>query len=157
MKGICMRGLIPAALMAMALGIPSQAQDDGGAFLYPYSDPDVVKFVTVKLRDYVTDGCWTNIREVKGYAEEQLRLKGYRVINRGGWNLNVDVLGQRDDDGLCFGVTRIQLGTRAKALGTEGGFALGEELNVYANYQNINVPVLNDIKKVIGGIPGRED
>lgn len=45
----------------------------------PYT-PDEIAIVEVRLNDDATGGCWTNLKESREYAEEQLRLNGYKFL-----------------------------------------------------------------------------
>lgn len=45
-----------------------------------FSLTDIVK-TRVEIRDYLQNGCWTNLGEVKAYAEDKLRLRGVEVGN----------------------------------------------------------------------------
>jgi len=45
-----------------------------------FSLNDILK-TRVEIRDYLGNGCWTNLGEVKAYAEDKLRLKGVEVGN----------------------------------------------------------------------------
>jgi hypothetical protein len=42
-------------------------------------EPDEVGPVGVALSDNAADACWTNLREVREYAEEKLRSEGYAL------------------------------------------------------------------------------
>ena len=42
-----------------------------------------IKSVYVSLNDFATGGCWTNLREVREYAEEKLRTKGIKTTDDG--------------------------------------------------------------------------
>ena len=41
-----------------------------------------VSSVEVRLFDGATGACWTNLKEVREYAEEKLRMKGVNVVPR---------------------------------------------------------------------------
>lgn len=40
-----------------------------------------IKNVKIVIQDQVKDGCWTNLKEVREYAEEKLRIIGLKVID----------------------------------------------------------------------------
>ncbi|MDC1346096.1 hypothetical protein N8159_02620 [Planktomarina temperata] len=40
-----------------------------------------IKSVYVSLNDDVVGGCWTNLKEVREYAEEKLRIKGIKTTD----------------------------------------------------------------------------
>ena len=41
--------------------------------------PANVSLVSVDIKDQASNGCWTNIGEVKRYAEDKLELAGFKV------------------------------------------------------------------------------
>lgn len=43
--------------------------------------PDKVRFIQVRLADDATGACWTNLQEVREYAEERLRIRNYQVVD----------------------------------------------------------------------------
>lgn len=71
----------------------------------------------VRIIDDATNGCWTNIGEVRKYAEDQLALAGFKVVeepeekanlphpllreNLTAYTLHVNA--SRQDNGLCIG------------------------------------------------------
>ena len=82
--------------------------------------------VDVKLVDNATGACWTNLREVREYAEEKLRMKGANVVNLSEWSplankrkyrLAINVGSRRyfkDGSGNCVGSILIELFTYAQ-------------------------------------------
>lgn len=50
------------------------------AFVIKGFIPANVSQITVIIDDNATDGCWTNIGEVKRYAEDKLELAGFKVL-----------------------------------------------------------------------------
>lgn len=48
------------------------------------ADSNKVKSITVKLVDDASDACWTNLKEVREYSEEKLKMAGYNVLSAGG-------------------------------------------------------------------------
>ena len=48
------------------------------------------------LDDKITDGCWTNLKEVREYSEEKLRSNRLKVVDFDGeYTLEIQGLGQR--------------------------------------------------------------
>ena len=41
--------------------------------------PNLVGDVNLSLSDRAVNGCWTNLKETREYAEEQLKMRGYTV------------------------------------------------------------------------------
>ena len=74
--------------------------------------------IKVVISDMATGGCWTNIKEVKDYAEGKLEIAGadlsYKsdIIAHAGKrnNFTIAVFAQRLNSGLCIGLIRVQLG-----------------------------------------------
>ena len=42
--------------------------------------PNKVSQIAIVVKDDATNGCWTNIGEVKRYAEDKLELAGFEVF-----------------------------------------------------------------------------
>ena len=99
----------------MAWSVPARAEG-----LY---DPDLslsnMKNVKVELNDEVSDACWTNLKEVREYAEEKLRMKGAKVASDrttfplaavNTYNLEITAMGWRlPGNNGCVGMIRLQL------------------------------------------------
>jgi len=102
-------GLLAAALATFAAS-PSIADDTLWA-------PTDFEGAFVHIVDNAENGCWTNIRESRTYAEGQLELSGFNVVEKPEANedrvnpiitenyiaLVVDVRANRWDNGLCVG------------------------------------------------------
>tara|TARA_B110000003_G_scaffold270433_1_gene302868 strand:+ start:1672 stop:2133 length:462 start_codon:yes stop_codon:yes gene_type:complete len=100
----------------MAWSVPARAEG-----LY---DPDLslsnMENVKVELNDEVSGACWTNLKEVREYAEEKLRMKGAKVVSDrtdfpmavvNTYNLEITAMGWRLK-GLnngCVGMIHVQL------------------------------------------------
>ncbi|WP_066705359.1 hypothetical protein [Celeribacter ethanolicus] len=89
-------------------------------FADPLWEPNDFDGVYVRLNDDATNGCWTNIRETKKYAEDQLALAGFNVIDEPEFKAelphaphpllreniaeyNLHVRASREDSGVCIG------------------------------------------------------
>lgn len=71
----------------------------------------------VHIFDNATNGCWTNIRETRSYAEDQLELAGFNLVERPESKehephpllinniveYRIHVKASRQDNGLCIG------------------------------------------------------
>ena len=100
---------------------PSLAGANGGFFY----DTSITKEylenleVNVSINDNATGACWTNLKEVREYAEEKLRTFGvkvsdigYKVADTNIYWLNITVSASRlyqDGSGPCFGNYHIRL------------------------------------------------
>jgi len=86
-----------AALLAMMLTFGSQA----GADVFD-TDFKLRKLASigVSLYDGATGACWTNLKEVREYAEEKLSMKGAKIDNEAyvsleanRYNFDIEVIG----------------------------------------------------------------
>ena len=69
------------ALILICIGLQAQAE---GSFFFDekLGIKDFKKMtVFVNLNDGATGGCWTNLREVREYTEEKLKLAGFKIAN----------------------------------------------------------------------------
>lgn len=101
---------IVAAVLAVVANAHSVAAD-------PIWQPSDFEGAYVWIVDNATNGCWTNIGEARKYAEDQLELAGFKVIeapefgaeqphpllrnNIIAYNLHVNA--SRKDNGVCIG------------------------------------------------------
>lgn len=77
-----------------------------------------LKYIEVKINDLAEDGCWTNLRESREYAEEKLRSVGATLYNGQEkiygeyYILALQVRSRRNENmPICFGSIRVQLFT----------------------------------------------
>ena len=85
-----------------------------------------VKTVKIDLEDDAKGACWTNLKEVREYAEEKFRIKGIKVVEdypkhndrvvfeKGMYWLRITVVGERlytDGSGPCMGYFLFSLET----------------------------------------------
>jgi hypothetical protein len=101
----------------LLLSIPSQAHAESEYFhdqRLTANDLRSLKPVNVILEDNAKGACWTNLKEVREYAEEKLRIKGIAVADKiefkpasdGYYSLILDVKASRlykDGTGPCVG------------------------------------------------------
>ncbi|MDA9948796.1 hypothetical protein N9C16_05280 [Paracoccaceae bacterium] len=87
-----------AAIIALMLMIGSQA----GAAVWDPNNFELRKLtsITVVLQDNASGACWTNLKEVREYAEEKLRMKGVKIDNEAyvsleanRYNFDIEVIG----------------------------------------------------------------
>ena len=114
--------------------------------------PANVSKIHVEISDGASEGCWTNISEVKRYTEDKLELEGFNIRrdkfdgyeDRNHYVVGVVVNAERNG-GLCFGSIKLDI---TKALRTHkiiGMFSLGESGANFSGQENINRGVLNQV------------
>lgn len=139
-----MRSILIALLMTLA----TQA----GALVFDENFNFKSKRLYVMLQDHAIEGCWTNLREAREYAEEKLRMKG-AIIQNDGWDsdtflLEITVISFRNPnaDSQCIGMIRVNISdmkyfnelNRRLALVSENSYAL-------LHNKNLNTQVLDRI------------
>ena len=67
-----MKNLLIILLLITGLCTSALAQEK-------FLTPENVGDVHVRIFDHAINGCWTNLRESKEYAEEQLKMRGYTI------------------------------------------------------------------------------
>lgn len=158
-----LRHSLAVAIFALAT-LPSVAEEvrykDPRAVITPESFEDI----SVRIGDDARNGCWTNLREVKTYAEDKLALRGFTVVEHDETTrpstpdnavLNVGVLSSRSRDGGCFGVISIDLMATLNwkdYLSLKGSIGAGSN-RIFAKAKNSNVLVLEDVDSFIKDWP----
>jgi hypothetical protein len=143
---------------AIALSTVSAANAQG-ANLSPSDlglSPDNVRFIQVRLADDATGACWTNLQEVREYAEERLRIRNYQVVD----NLElarvpdfwfwVGVGAQRDPLDACDGAISVSVQSMAPVDEFYGKFVLFPEVTTVVSSagENLNRRVLEAVQLV---------
>jgi hypothetical protein len=118
--------------------------------------PDKVRFIQVRLADDATGACWTNLQEVREYAEERLRIRNYQVVD----NLEsarvpdfwfwVGVGAQRDPLDACDGSISVSVQSLAPVDEFFGRFVLVPDvtINVSSAGGNLNRTVLEAVQQM---------
>ena len=116
--------------------------------------------VEVKLVDDAKKGCWTNLREVREYTEEKLRMKGAKILNLGDknplavantYNFQIHVNADRvyaNGSGHCYASYNIRLYTFELVNGNYHAAVAGAYLGL-ALLDNLNRDVLEFVNKFI--------
>ncbi|MDA9005380.1 hypothetical protein N9J49_04985 [Amylibacter sp.] len=118
--------------------------------------PDNVSQIHIEISDGASEGCWTNIGEVKRYTEDKLELEGFNIRrdkfdgyeDRNHYIVTVLVNAKRNG-GLCFGSINLDI---TKALRTNkiiGMFSLGQTGANFSGQENINRSVLSHVDQFI--------
>ena len=116
--------------------------------------PSNVDEMNVKIKDQADDGCWTNIGEVKRYAEDKLELAGYNVYRKKKdgftgykhYKLQIMVHSYRNASG-CWGAVEFLLYNQPEIEGIVGTFLAGKYDAVFSNYTNVNQFALKALGK----------
>ena len=119
--------------------------------------------VKVVLSDYATGACWTNLKEVREYAEEKLRGRGIKVSDteymqaeyKTYW-FNIIVSARRfyeDGSGPCLGRIGINLKGWAYINNIRHKALLGEADVSLVTPENFNRYVIINLEKVFASFP----
>ena len=114
--------------------------------------PANISKIHIEIVDQATEGCWTNIGEVKRYAEDKLRLAGFNVPegNFEGYDdikhyvFVISITAQRNG-GLCFGAIDLNIQRATSLNSTIGMFSLGAGSSIFSGMQNVNQGALEII------------
>ena len=141
-------------LLIIALILPVQT-----AFAWTNEDFRVAnKNIIVELFDSASDGCWTNLGEVKRYTVDKLSFAGANVVkehsgrahpdNKNYW-FAVSVIGYRLNSGICIGSISTELYTAARF--DDFHFAYVHESNMLVN-SNRGSNLNNQVLSMIGDV-----
>ena len=115
---------------------------------------------TVFLQDNATNGCWTNLKETREYAEEKLRMNNIQIGNfdvpeftSNEFWLWIEVSAGRTNSGSCTGLMNVQL---------ISFITIGEQMytivrnsnlgHAFLPNENFNNHILDYVNQIIGGI-----
>ena len=105
--------------------------------------------VEVVVADDASDGCWTNLGEVKTYAEDILRNLNYSVPNSNApGTFLIGVTSERASNGKCYGSVEIQMYKAHEIDGLFGFLEVAETGGIFVNHDNANIITLNYVKKL---------
>ena len=143
------------ALMAWSAKADAQVIDDN----FRLSE---VSNVNVSLTDDATGACWTNLKEVREYAEEKLRMKGVNVLemNRGlaafdylkTYNFQIWVNAGRtftDGSGACIGYIQVLLFTFAQVNNTTHVAIAATNISRAGHLENFNQYIIEKVSELI--------
>ncbi len=68
-----------AFIIVLALTPPAYGEEDPDIWVHEAFSPEVNPQVYVDLADGATGGCWTNLKEVREYAEGKLKEAGFEI------------------------------------------------------------------------------
>lgn len=117
------------------------------------ANPSSVGTVSVVLSDSIGGACWTNLRDVREYAEEKLRQKRYTVAPDGGnYAFTVKVFGGRDKQGWCTYAITIDIESAQVVNGVFGHHVIGARAIVGNRKDNANRVIISTVQEMIGAM-----
>jgi hypothetical protein len=138
-----------ALLVALTLMIGSQAVAEIIDSNFTFKG----KNITVHMVDSADRGCWTNLREVREYAEEKLRMKGAFVDDN--WSdssflLFVQIMGSRNPNNSTQCVGAINIGVMDMSYYREKRYAMLSDWGmVHLTNGNLNNNVFEAVNKAL--------
>ena len=110
--------------------------------------------VVVGIYDEAKDGCWTNLGEVKRYAEDKLMLKGANVVyDMDDANLVLNILVKtisiQEFPNNCIGQVEINLQKGVRNKGFKWLATMAESGVLFVDQKPINVQLLDEINSHI--------
>jgi len=110
--------------------------------------------VVVGIYDEAKDGCWTNLGEVKRYAEDKLMLKGANVVyDMDDANLVLNILVKtisiQEFPNNCIGQVEINLQKGVRNKGFKWLATMAESGVLFVYQKPINVQLLDEINRHI--------
>ena len=118
-----------------------------------------IKGVHVFLWDNAKGACWTNLREVREYAEEKLRMKGAKLVDpkmlpdmEQVYTLAIEVTSKRlykNGTGACWGYTHLGLMTGAMIHGSLHAALIAEKRAAVREPANLNRHVIDRVSEFI--------
>lgn len=121
--------------------------------------PRNVGSVAVKILDNTDDGCWTNLREAKTYAEDKLDLAGFKIRSSraeseyNGYTMTINVVSERRGSGNCYGSIKFEIDITNERNGIFGFHLVGTSGSIFSGYDNANKNVINNISQFFKDLP----
>ena len=103
--------------------------------------------VQLHLLDGVTDGCWTNLKEVREYAEEKIKMSGM-TLNADGthqFTFAISAVGSRGPVGSCQGNITVGLYSSIPLPNDVIGLLTIKELVITVGSRSFNSNVLDAV------------
>jgi len=110
--------------------------------------------IQVLIKDDATGGCWTNIGDVKNYAEGALKQKGYAVsADSAKYTMTVYAFIKRTNNNNCYGTVNVNLKTNNELDGVFGWHVVSEIIFISISSSNHNSEVLNVVSRFVDELP----
>jgi hypothetical protein len=145
-----------AALAAASIIITSTSPAAAWQSAYWSIQNDSKNYIVIS--DQASDGCWTNIDEVKAAAASMLAQKGANVrpvLDTGikaylnTYAFDVTVVAARASDGLCNGYINASIVTDANANGRQGKHISASQSSFVVDAQDLNSSVMELVASMI--------
>jgi hypothetical protein len=147
---------ISAAITFCLIATAAMAEDQGA-----WATPKSIRSISVEILDGASDGCWTNLGEVKTYTEDKLSLRGFNIVehdkdrpqNMDEGVVRVSVHSERIRNG-CYGNIVVNLISILRWKEDYFYAPLGGTARyIFAEHSNANQLVLTQAKKFAEGWP----
>tara|TARA_R110000787_G_scaffold7939_2_gene26754 strand:- start:7 stop:450 length:444 start_codon:yes stop_codon:yes gene_type:complete len=137
--------------LALTVAVLLTTSSAANAWYSTGANPTSIGTINVVLEDGAKDACWTNLREVREYAEEKLKIKGYNAVaEKGdGYTFEISVDAFRSDAGTCIGHYATTIWASNYRNGIFGVHEIGNRGSFGTNPNNFNTWVINLISKMI--------
>lgn len=137
--------------IAVTVAILLTTSTTANAWYSNSANPTSIGTISVKIRDGAKDACWTNLREVREYAEEKLKIKGYNVVAEmgDGYEFTIAFHAFRSDAGTCIGEYSVEIWASNTRNGVFGAHEIGSSGNYGTHSDNFNNWVIGVISKMI--------
>lgn len=117
--------------------------------------PTNVPTLRVEIDDQADDGCWTNLAEVKTYAEDKLELMGYALQDaHGGYDFNITVVAFRMPNNVCSASYTITVESLKFADGLFGFHVMASHNGIVTRRDNLNTFVLEKVQDITDAMRG---
>jgi hypothetical protein len=137
--------------IAVTVAILLTTSTTANAWYSKTANPTSIGTISVEITDGAKDACWTNLREVREYAEEKLKIKGYNVVAEmgDGYKFTIAVHAFRSDAGACIGDYSVEIWAGNTRNGVFGVHEIGSDGNYGTHPNNFNNWVIGVISKMI--------
>ena len=119
-------------------------------------DPEItladISPVRVRISDGATGGCWTNIKETKNYAEDQIQITGGKTVETNQLavsDMRIMVTAERLKYGVCYGSITVTLEQATIKDGYRVIILFSEVSHVATGFDNLNIIALDQIKRAV--------
>jgi hypothetical protein len=139
--------IFAASLVALTSG--SLAADEGYTLPDDF-DRQAMETIAVGLIDDAKDGCWTNLIEVRSYAEGRVTEAGLRVDPESPYTLLISMQANRPEGGPCVGMAEASIEMAATGIPQElyGQMILLSTRAVLMSEDNLNQSLLEGVRLI---------